>query len=84
MRSKSSKNRNYISKSKLNKESGNIATENGNDSEPIPTMQKAAYTMKVINSSVWYEILNIRYYEHLQETFNIEWIDALDKGGTHY
>ena len=37
--------------------------------------------MTVVRPSEWYDLLNIRYYEHLQKTFYIEWTDTLDKGG---
>ena len=37
--------------------------------------------MTVVRPNEWYDLLNIRYYEHLQKTFYIEWIDTLDKGG---
>ena len=49
--------------------------------EHLPTLQKAAYKMTVVRPSEWYDLLNIRYYEHLQKTFYIEWTDTLDKGG---
>ena len=51
------------------------------DGEPLPTLQKVAYKMTVVRPNEWYELLNIRYYEHLQKTFYIEWTDTLDKGG---
>ena len=51
------------------------------DGEPLPTLQKAAYKMTVVRPNEWYDLLNIRYYEHLQKTFYIEWTDTLDKGG---
>ena len=37
--------------------------------------------MIVVRPNEWYDLLNIRYYEHLQKTFYIEWTDTLDKGG---
>ena len=37
--------------------------------------------MTVVRPNEWYDLLNIRYYEHLQKTFYIEWTDTLDKGG---
>ena len=49
--------------------------------EPLPTLQKAAYKMTVVRPSEWYDLLNIRYYEHLQKTVYIEWTETLDKGG---
>ena len=49
--------------------------------EPLPTLQKAAYKMTIVRVNEWYDILNIRYYEHLQKTFYTEWTDTLDKGG---
>ena len=51
------------------------------DGEPLPTLQKAAYKMTVVRPNEWYDLLNIRYYEHLQKAFYIEWTDTLDKGG---
>ena len=49
--------------------------------EPLPTLQKAAYKMTIVRLNEWYDILDIRYYEHLQKTFYTEWTDTLDKGG---
>ena len=49
--------------------------------EPLPTLQKAACKMTVVRLNEWFDLLNIRYYEHLQKMFYIEWTDILDKGG---
>ena len=49
--------------------------------KPLPTLQKAAYKMTVVRPSEWYDLLNIRYYEHLQKTVYIEWTETIDKGG---
>ena len=48
--------------------------------EPLPTLQKAACKMTVVRLNEWFDLLNIRYYEHLQKMFYIEWTDILDKG----
>ena len=85
MRLKTSKNRSYNSKNKSRKKIEQIIAENGSDmdmdGEPLPTLQKAAYKMTVVRPNEWYDPLNIRYYEHLQKTFYIEWTNTLDKGG---
>ena len=52
MRSKSAKYRNYTSKEPTY-------------DEPTPTLQNAAFKMIVNNVNEWYELMNIRYYEHL-------------------
>ena len=51
------------------------------DGEPFSTLQKAASKMTLVRPNEWYDLLNIRYYEHLQKIFYIEWTDTLDKGG---
>ena len=33
--------------------------------EPTPTLQNTAYKMIVNNVNEWFEVMNIRYYEHL-------------------
>ena len=37
--------------------------------------------MTVVRRNEWFDLLNIRYYEHLQKMFYIEWTDILDIGG---
>ena len=37
--------------------------------------------MIVNNVNEWYKVMNIRYYEHLQEVYNIVWSDTSDKEG---
>ena len=37
--------------------------------------------MIVNNVNEWYEVMNIRYYEHLQEAYDIVWSDNSDKEG---
>ena len=85
MRSKTSKTRNYNSKSRSTKKIEQIIVENSSDMDtngkPLPTLQKAAYKMTVVRPSEWYDLLNIRHYEHLQKTVYIEWTETLDKGG---
>ena len=61
MRSKSAKYRNYISKKKETKQNHNAIQYE----EPTPTLQNAAYKMIVNNVNEWYEVMNIRYHEHL-------------------
>ena len=82
MRSKTSKTRNYNSKSRSSKKIEQIIAENGSDMdtnwEPLPTLQKAAYKMTVVRPNEWYDLLNIRYYKHLQEMFYTEWTDTID------
>ena len=48
---------------------------------PLPTLQKGACKMTVVRPNEWFDLLNIRYYEHLQRMFYIEWTDILDIGG---
>ena len=85
MRSKTSKTRNYNSKSKSSKKIEQIIAENGSDmdtnGEPLPTLQKAPYKMTVVRPNEWCDLLNSRYYEHIQKTFYIEWTNTLYKGG---
>ena len=85
MRSKTSKTRNYNSKSRSTKKIEQIIVENSSDMDtngkPLPTLQKAAYKMTVVRPSEWYDLLNICYYEHLQKTFYTKWTNTLDKGG---
>ena len=79
MRVKSGKTRNYNSKKKI------ITTLNNNtetyDDEPKPTLHNAAFTMHVKNIKEWYDLFNVRYYEKLQEVYNIVWTDTSDKNG---
>ena len=44
-------------------------------------LQNAAYKMEIAIAKKWYELLNIRYYEHLEATYHISWSDILDKNG---
>ena len=37
--------------------------------------------MIVNNVNGWYEVMNIRYYEHLQDIYDIVWSDTSDKEG---
>ena len=37
--------------------------------------------MEIANAKKWYELLNMRYYEHLEATYHISWSDILDKNG---
>ena len=55
MRKKSCKNRNYTSNRKTTKSKGQkddkiTNTENGNASEPQPTLDNAAYKMEIVNT----------------------------------
>ena len=59
MRSKTSKTRNY--KSRSSKKIEQIIAENGSNmdtnGEPLPTRQKAAYKMTVVRPNEWYDLL---------------------------
>ena len=77
MRSKSAKYRNYTSKKKEIKQNLNAIEFE----EPTPTPQNAAYKMIVNNVNEWNKVMNIRYYEHLQEVYDIAWSDTSDKKG---
>ena len=77
MRSKSAKYRNYTSKKKEIKQNLNAIQYE----EPTPTLQNAACKMIVNDVNEWYEVMNMRYYEHLQEVYNIVWSDTSDKEG---
>ena len=85
MRSKTSKTRNCNSKSRPSKKIEQKIAENGGDmdtnGEPLPTLPKAAYKMTVVRPNEWYDLLNIRYYEHVQKMFYNEWTDTIDKEG---
>ena len=35
--------------------------------------------LEIANTKKQYELLNIRYYEHLKGTYHISWSDTLDK-----
>ena len=65
MRSKTSKTRNYNSKSRSSKKTEQIIAKNGSDmdtnGEHLPTLQKAAYKMTKVRPNEWYDLLNIRY-----------------------
>ena len=61
MRSKSAKYGNYTSKKKETKQNHNAIQYK----EPTPTLQNAAHKMIVNNVNEWYEVMNIRYHEHL-------------------
>ena len=87
MRSKQPKRRNYISGKKdrriniLNMPS-NTGNETPNiENNPQPTLHNAAYKMTVSRAEEWYNILNIRYYEHLYERYRMQWADTTDKSG---
>ena len=77
MRFKSAKYRHYTSKKKETKQNHNAIQYE----EPTPTLQNAAYKMIVNNENEWYEVINIGYYEHLQEIYYIAWSDTSDKEG---
>lgn len=86
MRTNSCKNTNYSSKGQTTISNGQkddkmTDTENGNDSEPQPTLQNAAYKIEPANTKKCYELLSIRYYEHLQTTYHTSWSETLDKNG---
>ena len=86
MRTNSCKNTNYSSKGQTTISNGQkddkmTDTENGNDSEPQPTLQNAAYKIEPTNTKKCYELLSIRYYEHLQTTYHTSWSETLDKNG---
>ena len=81
MRYRTGKTRSYTSKRKdtkvINKNSAD-AFEN----KPQPTQHNATYKMTNINVDEWYELLNIRYCEHLHKSNHISWSDITDKSGT--
>ena len=75
MRKKSCKNRNYTSNRKIAKSQGQkddkiTNIENRNASEPQPALDNAAYKMEIANTRKWFELRNIRYYEHLEVTYH--------------
>ena len=35
--------------------------------------------METVSAKKWYELLNKRYYEHLEPTYHISWNNILDK-----
>ena len=75
------KTRSYSSKRKDAK----VTNKNSADTfknEPQPTQHSAAYKMTNINVDEWYELLNIRYYEHLHKSYHISWSNITDKSGT--
>ena len=78
MRSKSATHRNYTSKKKETKQNLNAIQYE----EPTLTLQNAAYKMIVNKINELYKVMNIRYYEHLQEIYDIVWSDTSDKGKT--
>ena len=51
------------------------------DDEPVPTTHLAAFKLNVGNPTDWHELFDIRYYEHLQNMYNIIWSDVYDKNG---
>lgn len=77
MRAKITKKRNYNKNNKTTK--SKIRTTS--IEEPKPTDRLAAYKMSALNTNDWYEILDIRYYEHLQDIYDISWSDVFDKSG---
>lgn len=56
-------------------------TPNIKDEPQQPTLQNADYKMTVSSVQQWYNILNIRHYEHLYEAYHIHWADTTDKIG---
>lgn len=56
-------------------------TPNIKDEPQQPTLQNADYKMTVSSIQQWYNILNIRHYEHLYEAYHIHWADTMDKSG---
>lgn len=56
-------------------------TPNIKDEPQQPTLQNADYKMTVSSVQQWYNILNIRHYEHLYEAYHIHWADTMDKSG---
>ena len=77
MRSKSVIYRNYTSKKKETKQNLSAIQYE----EPTQTLQNAAYKMIVNKVNKLYEVMNIRYYEHLQEIYDIVWHNTSDKEG---
>ena len=79
MRVRSGKIRNYKSKKKETTNTETSNTETFDD--PTPTLHNAAFKMHVKNLKEWYDLLIIRYYEKLQEVYDISWRDTSDKSG---
>ena len=67
MRLKSAKYRNCLSKKKETKQKCNTIQYE----EPTPTLQNATYKVIVNNINEWYKVMNIRYYKHLQEIYDL-------------
>lgn len=65
-------------------EQSNILRRNRYDdtSEPTLTTQHVTYKITNVNTSDRYELVNVRYYEHLYENYHIAWMDFADKNGT--
>ena len=74
MRSKETNYRDYTQKKKT-KFLGNISEE------PVPSKEEAAYTFTVLEERFpyWIRCLVLRYWEDLQNTFEVSWNDAVDK-----
>ena len=77
MRSKSAKFRIFTSKRKETKQKDIPVSYE----EPTPTLQNAAHKITVSNVNELYELMDIRYYEHLQHSYDIVWNDISDKEG---
>ena len=79
MRTRTTKSRNYIKKVRKNAKLKTQPQEF--DDEPVPATQLASFKLNVGNPTDWYELFDIRYYEHLQNMYNIIWSDVYDKSG---
>ena len=81
MRYRTGKTRSYTSKRKHTKVTNKDSADTF-ENESQPTQHNAAYKMTNINVDEWYELLNIRYYEHLHKSYHISRSDITDKSGT--
>ena len=79
MRTRTTKSRNYSKKVRKNAKLKTQPQEF--DDEPVLTTYLAAFKLNVANPTGWYELFIIRYYEHLQNIYNIIWSDVYDKSG---
>ena len=68
MRTRTTKSRNYNKKVRKNAKLKTQPQEF--DDEPVPTTHQAAFKLTVANPADWYELFNMRYYEHLQNIYN--------------
>ena len=58
----------------------NTGNETSNiENELQLTLHNAAYKITVSRVEEWYNLLNIRYYKHLYETYHIHWVSTRDK-----